>query len=64
MDLGVGLGPLLLGNIIPKLQFSGMYELLAVVMLLCLVAYYILLGRLESERQQPAQLELSQHLSH
>ncbi|WP_417760354.1 MFS transporter [Shewanella sp.] len=64
MDLGVGLGPLILGTIVPSLQFSGMYELLALVMLLCLVAYYILHGRKEAQHQREQQLQLSQHMSH
>lgn len=45
MDLGVGLGPLLLGKVIPMLDFSGMYELMAVVVLVCLALYHCLHGR-------------------
>ncbi|GGZ02261.1 MULTISPECIES: MFS transporter [Shewanella] len=62
MDLGVGLGPLLLGKVIPLLQFSGMYELLAVVMLMCLVSYHFLHGRYVSAHQKN-QLALQQHLN-
>ncbi|TCN88024.1 MFS transporter [Shewanella fodinae] len=62
MDLGVGLGPLLLGKVIPLLQFSGMYELLAVVMLMCLVSYHFLHGRYVGAHQKN-QLALQQHLN-
>jgi len=45
MDTGVGLGPFLLGSIIPMLGFRGMYLTLALVILLSIVLYYSLHGR-------------------
>jgi predicted MFS family arabinose efflux permease len=45
VDAGVGIGPLVLGFVIPATGYKGMYFLLAVVSLLCLVLYYFTHGR-------------------
>lgn len=45
MDLGVGLGPLLLGKVVQALNYSGMYLFMAAVVLVCLGPYYYLHGR-------------------
>lgn len=52
MDLGVGIGPLLLGEVIPSLGFSGMYKMMAIVMLVCLVLYHFLHGRKATRMRQ------------
>lgn len=41
MDLGVGLGPLLLGLLIPFLHFRGMYVVLGLVILVCTAPYLL-----------------------
>ena len=45
MDAGVGLGPLLLGMLLPLGGFHGMYWVLAAVMLANTVLYYFVHGR-------------------
>ena len=42
MDLGVGLGPLILGTIIPLVHYRGMYQLLALLVLVCMVPYCLM----------------------
>lgn len=44
-DLGVGLGPYLLGLLEPYIGFRGIYFLASIISLLCIVAYYFLHGR-------------------
>lgn len=44
-DLGMGTGPLLVGFIIPFIGYRGMYSMVAVVLLACLVLYYFIHGR-------------------
>ncbi|MGE9752709.1 MFS transporter [Bacillus inaquosorum] len=44
-DLGNGFGPTLLGGIIPLTGYSGMYQILAVIILLSLILYYFLHGK-------------------
>ncbi len=45
VDAGVGMGPLVLGLVIPATGYKGMYFLLAVVALLCMLLYYFIHGR-------------------
>ena len=45
MDSGVGMGPFLLGFIIPIVGFRGLYLSLAAVVLLSIFLYYVLHGR-------------------
>ncbi|UWX98567.1 MFS transporter [Arthrobacter zhaoxinii] len=45
MDAGVGLGPLLLGALLPFTGFHGMYWVLAAVLLASTVLYYFVHGR-------------------
>jgi MFS family permease len=44
-DIGVGLGPLLAGLIIPSIGYRGTYLVLALVVVGCLFLYYALHGR-------------------
>lgn len=52
LDMGIGIGPFLLGYIIPVVGFRGLYSMLAVVVLSCILLYYLLHGRMESNRKQ------------
>lgn len=52
LDGGVGIGPFLLGYIIPVLGFRGLYATLAVVVFACIFLYYLLHGKKESYRKQ------------
>jgi len=44
-DFGVGIGPFLLGGIIPLLGFRGLYLALAFVLFMCIFLYYSLHGK-------------------
>ena len=56
MDLGIGLGPLLLGNLVPALGFSGMYEMMAIVVVVCLGLYHVLHGRKAARRRHAEEI--------
>ncbi len=45
MDLGVGIGPFLLGAIISLLGFRGLYLVSAIVVFLCIILYFTLHGK-------------------
>nr|WP_085992146.1 MFS transporter [Oceanobacillus senegalensis] len=45
MDLGVGMGPFILGSIIPLFGFRGLYFMSAIVVFLCIFLYYSLHGK-------------------
>lgn len=51
VDGGLGIGPFLLGYIIPILGFRGLYAALAVVVCACIFLYYLLHGKKESYRK-------------
>jgi len=51
VDAGVGIGPLVLGLVIPATGYKGMYFLLAVVALLCMLLYYFVHGRKTGQPQ-------------
>lgn len=44
-DIGMGIGPLLVGFIIPFLNYRGMYTVVSIVALVCLLLYYLLHGK-------------------
>ncbi|MCC3868039.1 MFS transporter [Terrisporobacter mayombei] len=44
-DLGVGIGPFLLGYFVPLIGYRGLYMMMTVVILVCLFLYYLLHGR-------------------
>jgi len=52
LDGGIGVGPFLLGYIIPILGFRGMYTALAVVVFACIFLYHLLHGKKELYRKQ------------
>jgi len=45
VDLGVGVGPFLLGFIIPSAGYNGLYELMGAVVFACIFLYYALHGK-------------------
>lgn len=45
LDLGLGIGPFLLGYIIPVIGYRGMYVVLAIVIAFGILAYHLLHGR-------------------
>lgn len=51
VDAGVGIGPLILGLVIPATGYKGMYFLLAVVALFCMLLYYFIHGRSAGQPQ-------------
>ena len=44
-DLGVGIGPFLLGYFVPLIGYSGLYMMMTIVLLACIFLYYLLHGR-------------------
>ncbi|KMY48616.1 MFS transporter [Peribacillus loiseleuriae] len=44
-DLGVGIGPFILGFMIPVIGFRGLYVTMAIVVFACIFLYYFLHGR-------------------
>ncbi len=54
-DIGMGIGPLLVGFIIPFIGYRGMYTVVSGVALACLFIYYLVHGRVAaSDRQEHA----------
>lgn len=45
-DIGMASGPLLVGFVIPFIGYRGMYMVVAIIALVCLVLYYFLHGRI------------------
>lgn len=50
-DLGLGIGPFVLGAMLPSLGYRGMYISMAVVVLLCIIFYYFTHGRRNKSEQ-------------
>jgi MFS family permease len=50
-DLGIGIGPFLLGFIIPFTGFRGLYALMTILSLVCLVLYYFIHGKSALKRR-------------
>ncbi|MBA9026499.1 MFS transporter [Peribacillus huizhouensis] len=44
-DLGVGIGPFILGSLIPVMGFRGLYMTMAIVIFACIFLYYFLHGK-------------------
>ncbi|RPK14836.1 MFS transporter [Priestia endophytica] len=55
MDVGMGLGPYLIGTIVPYMGYRGMYLILSGVVLLCLIVYYFLHGKKATARTRVTQ---------
>lgn len=56
MDVGMGLGPFIIGMIVPYVGYRGMYLTLAVVVFLSLTLYYFLHGKKTASRKQTTQV--------
>jgi MFS family permease len=44
-DLGMGLGPFILGSFVPSVGYRGLYIMMSGVVLICIVLYHFLHGR-------------------
>ncbi|QGQ45274.1 MFS transporter [Metabacillus sediminilitoris] len=55
MDAGMGIGPFLLGFIIPVFGFRGMYTALALIVFVCIFLYYVLHGKKKSMNKEYSQ---------
>jgi len=44
-DLGIGVGPFILGSFVPLIGYRGLYMMMAVVVFVCLFLYYFLHGK-------------------
>lgn len=53
-DLGIGIGPFILGYFVPLIGYRGLYMMMAVVAFICLFLYYFLHGKKEMYRNQDA----------
>ncbi|MER2137018.1 MAG: MFS transporter, partial [Arthrobacter sp.] len=51
LDAGIGLGPFLLGLLIPLTGFSGMYAVLTGLVAAAMVLYHFVHGRFASRRR-------------
>ncbi|WP_338450236.1 MFS transporter [Niallia oryzisoli] len=45
LDAGIGIGPFVLGMLVPSIGYRGMYVSMAVVLFICFFLYYFLHGR-------------------
>ncbi|HWR39660.1 MAG TPA: MFS transporter [Patescibacteria group bacterium] len=57
LDAGVGVGPFLLGFLIPATGFRGLYASMAAVVMLCIVFYYFLHSRKAPVRNEEPVIE-------
>ena len=60
LDFGIGVGPYLLGNLVPVYGFSMVYIAAGMISVLGMLLYYLLLAR--KGRFTPAQMERDRHL--
>jgi MFS family permease len=51
-DTGIGIGPFVLGFILPLIGFRGMYVSMAVIIFVCIFVYYIVHGKKASARKR------------
>ena len=56
MDLGVGFGPTLMGSLVPRTGFSGLYLILGIIQFICAGLYFATTAR---KLQKPARSVLS-----
>lgn len=59
LDVGIGMGPFLLGLLIPTMGFRRVYILAAIVVFLCIFFYFILHGRKEISKSNKLPVEAS-----
>ncbi|AXI10913.1 MFS transporter [Oceanobacillus zhaokaii] len=51
-DTGIGIGPFVLGFILPLIGFRGMYVSMAVIIFVCIFVYYIVHGKKAAARKR------------
>ncbi|NWN95769.1 MAG: MFS transporter, partial [Bacillus sp. (in: Bacteria)] len=51
LDAGVGVGPFLLGLLVPFAGYHGLYAIMAVVLVLCVFLYYFVHGKKAASMQ-------------
>lgn len=61
LDLGIGIGPFILGFTIPLLGYRGLYVTMTILTIVCMGVYYILHGRYAS-RPEKNRVELEEKL--
>lgn len=54
LDLGIGFGPYLLGLLVPKFGYSGLFMVTALIAFLAFPAYFLLYGRKQGGRSNSA----------
>jgi MFS family permease len=59
LDVGIGMGPFLLGLLIPTMGFRRVYILAAIVVFLCIFFYFFLHGRKEISKSNKLPVEAS-----
>lgn len=52
-DLGIGVGPFILGGFVPLIGYDGLYRMMSVLLLICLFVYYFLHGKKALRGAQP-----------
>lgn len=58
LDLGIGVGPFLLGFLTPFIGYRGMYMAMAVLLVVSLIVYYMIVGRKEKAEAQDHTLKV------
>lgn len=53
-DLGIGIGPFILGYFVPLIDYRGLYMMMAVIEFICIFLYYFLHGKKEMYRNEDA----------
>ena len=61
VDLGVGIGPFVLGFAIPFLGYRGLYVAMTMLIIICMVIYYFVHGK-NASKQKKNRVELEQQL--
>ncbi len=62
LDLGIGIGPFVLGFTIPLLGYRGLYVAMTILTIICMGVYYFIHGKHASEKQKN-QVQLEQKLN-
>ncbi|HEY2419845.1 MAG TPA: MFS transporter [Neobacillus sp.] len=52
MDGGIGIGPFILGLLVPIIGFRGLYQCMGIVLIACIFLYYFLHGRKARQTRQ------------
>ena len=57
LDAGIGVGPFILGILVPSIGYHGMYLSMAVVLVICFFLYYFLHGRNKGKKTESIKQE-------